>query len=165
MPDDGVTAQSAFTCNGVERRFSGAPDRLLIDVLRDDLGLTGTKLGCGTGDCGACTVLLDGDVVNSCLVYAAECDGADVQTIEGVAETTHGKRLIDQFVETSAVQCGICTPGFVVTGAALLANANRRLDRKEITEALSGNLCRCTGYYPIIAAIEAAMDELGEGSS
>jgi carbon-monoxide dehydrogenase small subunit len=165
LKDDGVSVQPTFTCNGAERALSGAPDRLLIDVLRDDLGLTGTKLGCGTGDCGACTVLLDGAPVNSCLVYAAECAGASVETIEGVVETAHGRLLVEQFAEKNAVQCGICTPGLVVTGAALLTSGKGELDRGQIKEALAGNLCRCTGYFPIIAAVEAAMELAREGSS
>jgi carbon-monoxide dehydrogenase small subunit len=161
---NGLKSLATFTCNGAEQALSGAKDRLLIDLLRDDLGLTGTKLGCGTGDCGACTVLLDGMPVNSCLVYAVECTGANIETIEGVAATAHGKLLVEQFAEKNAVQCGICIPGFVVVSAALLGSANERLDRDEIKDALAGNLCRCTGYYPIIAAVEAAM-ELAEEES
>jgi carbon-monoxide dehydrogenase small subunit len=159
-----LSTQATFICNGAEHLLAGPPDRLLIDVLRDGLGLTGTKLGCGTGDCGACTVLLDGAPVNSCLIYAAECAGASVVTIEGVAETAEGKLLVDQFAAKNAVQCGICTPGLIVTSAALLAGATEGLDRAQIKEGLAGNLCRCTGYYPIIAAVEAAM-ELARGVS
>jgi aerobic-type carbon monoxide dehydrogenase small subunit (CoxS/CutS family) len=144
-----------FCCNGVNRPLGGEGDRLLIDVLRDDLHLTGTKLGCGTGDCGACTVLLDGAPVNSCLVYAAECAGSSVETIESVAATPRGHRIVDALVAGGAVQCGICTPGIVVAAAALLERGGHP-GREEIEIALAGNLCRCTGYLPIIAAVEAA---------
>jgi aerobic-type carbon monoxide dehydrogenase small subunit (CoxS/CutS family) len=146
-----------FSCNGVERPLAGAEGRLLIDVLRDDLGLTGTKLGCGTGDCGTCTVLLDGAPVNSCLVYAAECGGSSVETIEAVAASPRGRRVVEELVARGAVQCGICTPGIVVVAAALLERSARPR-REEIEVALAGNLCRCTGYLPIVAAVEAAAE-------
>ena len=151
----------SFVCNGRAHSVEVAPDKLLVDLLRDDLGLTGTKLGCGTGDCGACTVMLEQRLVNSCLVYAAECEGATVETIEGVATSPNGKRLVALFVEHDAVQCGICTPGLVVTATALVDRSSSRPTRSEVQDALSGNLCRCTGYYPIIAAVEAAFDNAG----
>jgi aerobic-type carbon monoxide dehydrogenase small subunit (CoxS/CutS family) len=144
-----------FSCNGVDRPLAAQEERLLIDVLRDDLHLTGTKLGCGTGDCGACTVLLDGAPVNSCLVYAAECADASVETIEAVAQSPRGWRIVDALVTNGAVQCGICTPGIVVAAVALLERVERP-GREEIEVALAGNICRCTGYLPIIAAVEAA---------
>jgi carbon-monoxide dehydrogenase small subunit len=155
----------SFTCNGRSRNLEVVADKLLIDALRDDLELTGTKLGCGTGDCGACTVLLGGRPVNSCLVYAIECDGLAVQTVEGIAETPTGRKLIDLFAEHDAVQCGICTPGFVVTCAALVDDADSLPTRAQIQDALAGNLCRCTGYYPIIAAVESAFGATREASA
>ena len=144
-----------FSCNGVDRPLDDAEDRLLIEVLRDDLHLTGTKLGCGTGDCGACTVLLDGEPVNSCLVFAAECAGSAVETVEAVAASPRGRRIVEELVAYGGVQCGICTPGIVVAAAALL-ECKPRPRREEIEVALAGNLCRCTGYLPILAAVEAA---------
>lgn len=155
----------SFTCNETRRELDVAADKLLIDALRDDLALTGTKLGCGTGDCGACTVLLNDRPVNSCLVYAVECDGTSVQTVEGIAETPTGQKLINLFVEHDAVQCGICTPGIFVASGALLDDAERPPTRTQIQEALAGNLCRCTGYYPIIAAVEAAFADKGTQSA
>lgn len=154
-----------FTCNGAARALPDPGDRLLIDVLRDDLGLTGTKLGCGTGDCGACTVLLDERPVNACLVYAAECDGTAVATVEGVADDDVGRVVGEELVAAGAVQCGICTPGIVVMAASLLrARALGPLDRDEIEVALGGNLCRCTGYLTIVQAVRAAADRLAEAT-
>ncbi len=147
-------------CNGLPRALADAEDRLLIDVLRDDLGLTGTKLGCGTGDCGACTVLLDGQPVNACLVYAAECAGADVVTVEGLAADPVGRVLGEELVAAGAVQCGICTPGIVVMAASVLRERSGPLTREDVERVLSGNLCRCTGYAPIVAAVRAAAGRL-----
>src|ERR1051326_7367073 len=109
-----ILMEAAFECNGETRPLGDPGGRLLIDLLRRDLGLTGTKLGCGTGDCGACTVLLDDQPVNSCLVYAAECEGARVETVEHVAESAVGREVVDRLLDAGAVQCGICTPGIVV---------------------------------------------------
>jgi aerobic-type carbon monoxide dehydrogenase small subunit (CoxS/CutS family) len=146
----------AFTCNGERRPLDDAGSRLLIEVLREDLGLTGTKLGCGTGDCGACTVLLDGRPANACLVFAAECADAEVRTVEDVATTDPGAVLVDALERHDAVQCGICTPGFVVMATHLLAAQERPLERGDVEAALAGNLCRCTGYRPIVEAVVAA---------
>jgi carbon-monoxide dehydrogenase small subunit len=150
----------SFTCNGVARRESVLPDRLLIDFLREDLGLTGAKLGCGTGDCGACTVLVGGKPVTSCLIYAIECDGLEVETIESVAERQTGRALVDAFVAKGAVQCGICTPGLVVAATGLLDGHEDVPTKGEVKDALAGNLCRCTGYFPIIEAVREAATNL-----
>jgi carbon-monoxide dehydrogenase small subunit len=151
-----------FTCNGEQRRERVVADRLLIDFLREDLGLTGSKLGCGTGDCGACTVLLDGRPVTSCLVYAIECDGVEVETIEGVAQRRTGRALVDAFVAKGAVQCGICTPGIVVAEAGLLEGRRDVPTVGEVKDGLAGNLCRCTGYFPIVEAVTEAARALQE---
>jgi aerobic-type carbon monoxide dehydrogenase small subunit (CoxS/CutS family) len=127
----------------------------MLDVLRNDLGLTGTKEGCGVGECGACTVVINGDAVTSCLVVAGQMQGADILTIEGMSETQIGRVLQECFVEKDAVQCGFCTPGFIMSAYALLTK-NPHPTREEIRKAVSGNLCRCTGYIPIVNAIEAA---------
>jgi carbon-monoxide dehydrogenase small subunit len=132
-----------------------APNKTLLEVLREDLGLTGTKHGCELGECGACAVLLDGRAALSCLVLALECDGADVVTVEGLARDARLDPLQDAFADCGAAQCGYCTPGFLITAKALL---DERPDatRGEIVEALSGNLCRCTGYIQIFEAVEEA---------
>jgi carbon-monoxide dehydrogenase small subunit len=153
---------SELHVNGEAARVEHDPDALLIETLRDELGLTGTKLGCGTGDCGACTVLLEGRPVNSCLVYTAECGGGEVVTVEGVAPTPVGTAVVDAMVTADAVQCGYCTPGIVVTAAALIEGRPATVpDDDEIKSALAGNLCRCTGYRPIVAAVHAAARQLG----
>jgi carbon-monoxide dehydrogenase small subunit len=127
----------------------------LLTVLRDRLDLTGTKEGCGVGECGACSVLLDGRLVNSCLTLAAQADGRNVTTIEGIRGPDDGPNDLQQaFIDHGAVQCGFCIPGMVLAGEALLA-ANARPTRSEIRQAIAGNLCRCTGYQQIVDAIEA----------
>lgn len=150
--------------NGSSRSFEAAPDMLLLDVLRYQCGLTGTKLGCGTGDCGACTVIMDGRPVNSCLVYALECEGASIDTIEGLASTPAGQVIVEEMIDVDAAQCGFCTPGIVVTACALARkSAGTPPDDAEISTALAGNLCRCTGYLPIQQAIRSALDRLATG--
>ncbi len=126
----------------------------LVDFLRDVLGLTGTKKSCELGNCGACTVILDGEAVNSCLVLAVEADGKKVQTIEGLGEEKGDHPLQKAFVEYGAIQCGFCTPGMILTAKALL-DKNPDPSEEQIKEALAGNLCRCTGYAKILAAIES----------
>lgn len=146
-----------LTVNGRERTVEARPDATLVEALRDGLGLTGTKIGCGHGECGACTVLLDGEPVNSCLVFAAQCEGRKVVTIEGLAESGVLDRIREAFIEAGAVQCGYCTPGMAVSAYALLSS-NPHPTRDEIVEAISGNLCRCTGYVKIIEAVSRATE-------
>ncbi len=135
--------------------------RRMLDVLREDLGLTGTKEGCAVGECGACTVVLNGEAVASCLVLAGQMDGAEIYTIEGMSETQIGRILQDCFVEGDAVQCGFCTPGFIMSAYALLQK-NPHPTREQIRDAVAGNLCRCTGYVPIVNAIEQAGQKLDD---
>ncbi|UJF17687.1 (2Fe-2S)-binding protein [Vibrio sp. SS-MA-C1-2] len=129
----------------------------LLDFVRDKLQLTGTKEGCAVGECGACTVIMNGDSVCSCMVLAAQCDGAVITTIEGVAEDPLAKALQDSFVETGGVQCGFCTPGVLMSSKALLDKTPEPTD-EQLMDALEGNLCRCTGYQPIIKSIRAVIE-------
>ena len=139
------------------------PWRTLNELLRDQLNLTGTKLGCGTGDCGACTVLINGKSVNSCLTLAVEVDGKEITTIEGLADSEENLHPIQEsFIEKGAVQCGYCTPGMIMTTKFLLDN-NPSPTKEDIKKALDGNLCRCTGYYKIIEAIEDASKKIRKG--
>ena len=147
----------AFTVNGepVEVEVTGM--RRLLDVLREDLGLTGTKEGCGEGECGACSVLVDGAVVDACLVPASQVRGASVRTVEGLAADGRLGTLQQAFLETGGAQCGICTPGMLLAGEAFLASGDEPTD-DNIREAIAGNLCRCTGYTKIIEAIALAAE-------
>jgi carbon-monoxide dehydrogenase small subunit len=155
VTNDRVTV--AFTLNGAARRVTVPPMKRLLDVLREDCALTGTKEGCGEGECGACTVLLDGLAVNSCLVPAIHAEGAKVTTVEGLATKGRLSALQQAFVEGGAAQCGMCTPGMLVTSAALLAGTRGRVPSEtEVREALAGTLCRCTGYQKIVDAVRAA---------
>lgn len=140
--------------NGQERALLVEPRRTLLDALRYDLGLTGTKEGCGNGNCGTCTVLVDGRAVNSCLVLAVEVQGRDVVTIEGVAQDGQLHPLQQAFVGEGAAQCGFCTPGIILSAKALL-DANPRPSEAEVRQAIAGNLCRCTGYDKVVRAILA----------
>ena len=151
-------ADIALIVNGeaVSRRVEAR--RHLVDFLRLDLGLTGSRLGCEHGVCGACTVRVDGAIVRGCLMLAVQADGADVWTIEGLSDTGELADLQDAFVARNALQCGYCTPGMLLTAAEML-KAGRRMTRQEIREFLSGNFCRCTGYHAIVDAIEAVMQE------
>ena len=147
------------TVNGDEREFLCAPSETLLDALRGPLGMTGTKEGCGSGDCGACTVVLDGEMVCSCLVLAAEAQGARIATIEGVAEGSELHPVQRQFLQHGALQCGFCTPGFIVAAKALLDH-NPAPTETEARYWLAGNLCRCTGYDKIVRAVMDAAAEL-----
>jgi aerobic carbon-monoxide dehydrogenase small subunit len=146
--------------NGLPVDVEVAAHARLVDVLRDTLGLTGTKIGCAAGECGACTVLVDGNAVNACLVAAAQVAGRAVLTVEGLGRPGEPDRLQRKFVEHGAVQCGFCTPGLLMSATALLARVPHP-SRAEIATAIAGNLCRCTGYAAIIAAVEAAADDAG----
>jgi carbon-monoxide dehydrogenase small subunit len=138
--------------NGEPYELLVKPNKTLLEVLRDDLDLTGTKMGCGTGDCGACTVLLDGKPVNSCLVLAVEAKGKEITTIEGLAQGETLHPLQQAFIDQGAVQCGFCTPGMILTAKALL-DANPNPTEHMIRRAIAGNICRCTGYTKIVKAI------------
>lgn len=146
------------TINGRQEEFLCQPRQTLLEVLRDVLNLTGTKEGCSNGNCGACTVLLNGRPVDSCLVLAVEVDGAEIETIEGIAPPDGLDPLQTAFLEQAALQCGICTPGFIVAAKALLQE-NPRPTEPEIRFYLSGNLCRCTGYDKIVRAVQQAAEQ------
>jgi aerobic carbon-monoxide dehydrogenase small subunit len=143
--------------NGESVEAAVEPNRTLLQFLREDLGLTGTKHGCGLGDCGACTVILDGKPVNSCLVLAVQARGRQVQTIEGLAENGNLHPVQQAFVQKGAIQCGFCTPGMILSAKALL-DTNPKPTETEIRTAISGNLCRCTGYQKIVEAVQEAAE-------
>ena len=147
------------TINGDPVEYVCRPGETLLDVLRDRLGLTGSKEGCGTGDCGACSVTVDGRLVCSCLVLGAEAEGREVATVEGLADGEKLHPLQSAFIDHAALQCGICTPGFLVAAKALL-DRNPKPTDEEIRYALAGNLCRCTGYDKIVRAVKAAAREV-----
>jgi aerobic carbon-monoxide dehydrogenase small subunit len=146
-----------FTVNGAPVEVEATGSRRLLDVLREDLSLTGTKEGCGEGECGACSVLLDGAVVDACLVPVSQAQGASVQTVEGLAAEGTLNSLQQAFLETGGAQCGICTPGMLMAGEAFLASGADPTE-ENIREAIAGNLCRCTGYTKIIDAIALAAE-------
>ena len=143
-----------LTINGKQHRLKIPPNLRLIDLLRDELRLTGTKEGCGVGECGACTVVVDGEAVNACLVLAGQCQGKEVLTIEGLEKNGDLHPLQKAFIEHGAVHCGFCTPGMIMSAYALLQK-NPRPGEEEIARYISGNLCRCTGYKQIIEAVQA----------
>lgn len=147
------------TINGDEVDFICQPDESLLDVLRNRLGLMGAKEGCGTGDCGACSTMVDGRLVCSCLVLGAEAQGAEIETIEGMADGGDLHPLQQKFIEGAALQCGICTPGFLIAAKALLEK-NANPTETEIRYWLAGNLCRCTGYDKIVRAVQEAAAEM-----
>ena len=145
-----------FTLNGTPQTVDAPPLARLLDVLREDLRCTGPKEGCGEGECGACTVLIDGLAVNSCLVPVIQVNGATIITVEGLAKDGRLDPVQEAFVRCGAAQCGICTPGFLLTARALL-DENPHPSRDEVREALAGNLCRCTGYQKIVDAVCSAL--------
>jgi aerobic-type carbon monoxide dehydrogenase small subunit (CoxS/CutS family) len=155
------TARIKITLNDEKMDISFASYKTLLEVLREDLGHTGTKHGCELGECGACAVLLDGKPVLSCLALALECDGCSVTTIEGLGSNGSLHPLQSAFADLGAAQCGYCTPGILLTAKALL-DQNPHPSRNQIREALSGNLCRCTGYLQIFEAVEDAMVRIAE---
>jgi carbon-monoxide dehydrogenase small subunit len=157
--------QVTVLLNGKEQTAEVKPNLMLLELLREQLGYTGTKVGCETGDCGACTVLIDGEPVNSCLVLAVEADGHAITTIEGLERDGKLDDVQDAFIRHAAVQCGYCTPGMILAGRALL-DRNPNPSEDEVREAISGNLCRCTGYVNIVKAIMGAADknEVGAGN-
>ena len=144
-----------ITVNGTERTFDVPPNTLLLNLLRERLDLTGSKSGCGIGECGACTVLLDGEPVLGCMTLAADCDGKTVETIEGLSDGDSLHPIQTAYLEEGAVQCGFCTPGFIMTTKALL-HENPDPSEAEIREYLKGNACRCTGYVNIVKAVQSA---------
>jgi aerobic carbon-monoxide dehydrogenase small subunit len=148
--------------NGEEVEFLCEPRQSLLEVLRETLGLTGAKEGCNNGNCGACNVILDGALVNSCLVLAVEIDGRSLVTIEGIAGPDELHPLQQQFIEQAALQCGYCTPGFIVAAKALL-DQNPRPNEAEVRQWLAGNLCRCTGYDRIVRAVLGAAQVMETG--
>jgi len=150
-----------LTVNGQRERATVPPGLTLLELLRERLHLTGTKEGCGIGECGACTVLLDGAPVTSCLVLAVECDGCEVRTIEGEIQDGQLSDLQRAFIDAGAIQCGFCTPGMIMSARALL-DRNPNPGDEAIVEAIAGNLCRCTGYEAILHAIHLAADRVQE---
>jgi len=147
------------TINGDAVQFACPPEESLMSVLRNRLGLTGVKEGCSTGDCGACSITLDGRLVCSCLVLGVEAEGRDIATIEGMAENGKLHTLQENFIDHAALQCGICTPGFLMAAKVLLER-NPNPTESEIRYALAGNLCRCTGYDKIVHAVQASAKEM-----
>lgn len=152
----------SFIVNQKKVTLKVPPDKVLLDVLREDLKLTGTKEGCRTGDCGACTVIMDGRTVNSCLVFAGQLEGREIVTIEGLSQGESLHPLQEAFIQEGAVQCGFCIPGMILSAKNLL-DTNANPDEEEIKKALAGNLCRCTGYKKIIQAVRSAADKCSKG--
>lgn len=155
--------QLGFCLNSKQVRVEVEDDDLLVDVLRDKLGLTGTKKACGTGDCGACTVIVNGAAVRSCIMFACMVEGKEVFTIEGLGSPEKLHPIQQAFVDEGAVQCGFCTPGMILTVKALL-DKNPSPNEEDIKDALAGNLCRCTGYTKIIKAVKTAAKDINKES-
>ena len=160
-PVDRSNVHLTFQVNGETLQASVAPYKTLLEVLREDLNLPGTKHGCELGECGACAVLIDGEPVLSCLALGLECAERPIETIEGLADDAQLHPLQAAFADLGAAQCGYCTPGILLTAKALLENTGNP-SRAQIREALSGNLCRCTGYQQIFEAVEEAVVRIGE---
>ncbi|MCL5289697.1 MAG: (2Fe-2S)-binding protein [Bacillota bacterium] len=150
-----------FQLNGQSMELLVSPDETLLDVIRDQLSLTGTKKGCGKGECGACTVIMNGKAVNSCVVPAMQAMDAEVETIEGIGTSDNLHPLQETFIDYGAIQCGFCTPGMIMSAKALL-DKNLTPARLDIKEAIAGNICRCTGYVKIEQAVLAAADKMKE---
>ncbi|QFU24869.1 (2Fe-2S)-binding protein [Shewanella eurypsychrophilus] len=153
-----MQTEIAMSVNGISHRIKVEGSLRLLDLLRDDLLLTGTKEGCSVGECGACTVMLDGRAVCSCMVLAAQCDNTEVTTIEGLDDDPLAQQLQLSFIEKGGVQCGFCTPGVLVSATALLKQNSQPSDG-ELLDALEGNVCRCTGYQPIVDSIKAVIKQ------
>ena len=153
-----------LTINNQKRIMDTSPSTRLLDLIRDDLRLTGTKEGCGKGECGACTVIMNSELVASCLILAPQADGAVITTIEGIGNGENLDPIQEAFIETGAVQCGFCTPGMILATKKLLEK-NSNTNEEEIKRGISGNLCRCTGYQKIFDAIKLAGDKLSEINS
>jgi len=148
-----------FIINGEKRKVQTTPSKRLLDLIRDDLHLTGTKEGCGKGECGACTVIMNGELIASCLILAPQADGAQITTIEGLSREGELHPIQQAFIETGAVQCGFCIPGMILAAKKILDN-NLHPDENEIKRGISGNICRCTGYQKIFDAIKLAGEKL-----
>jgi len=153
-----------LTINGKKRKVETTASTRLLDLIRDNLHLTGTKEGCGKGECGACTIIMNGELAASCLILAPQADGADITTIEGVGNDKCLDPIQEAFIETGAVQCGFCTPGMILAAKKLLEE-NPHPDEEEIKRGISGNLCRCTGYQKIIDAVKLAANRLSSSDS
>jgi aerobic-type carbon monoxide dehydrogenase small subunit (CoxS/CutS family) len=147
--------------NGKQQRFDVEPNTLLLNLIRDEMSLTGTKYGCGIGECGACTVLLDGDAVLACMMLAVDADGHRVDTVEGLSDGNKLHPIQQAYLDEGAVQCGFCTPGFIMSTKALL-DKNPNPNEAEIREYLNGNICRCTGYVNIVKAVQSAAVKMKE---
>ena len=158
---DGLQATIHFTVNGEPRSVTAHPLTRLLDILRENLALTGTKEGCGEGECGACAVLLNGSVVNSCLIPTLQLEGSSITTIEGFAHNPTARHLQEAFIACGGAQCGICTPGMIVAACDLLERTPHPSD-DALRNGLSGNLCRCTGYTRIFEAVRVAQSKLGK---
>ncbi len=154
----------SFEINGKQQNFSTYPMARLLDVIREEALLTGTKEGCGEGECGACSVLMNGQLVNSCLIPALQAEGSKIETIEGVADTDELHEIQKAFLEKGGAQCGICTPGMILATKALLAK-NPQPSEEEIREGLAGNICRCTGYIKIFESIQGLLHTQKAGSA
>ena len=148
-----------FNVNGKNVEITVDDSLRLLDILRDELGLTGTKEGCAIGECGACTVIMNGEAVNSCIILAAQVDGSEIETVENLEKNEVLSKLQDAFLDNGAIQCGFCTPGMLMSAKALL-DKNPTPSEEEIKTALEGNLCRCTGYIPILNSVKDAVEKI-----